>query len=96
MNKLELDHEVFGKLTVICEHDEPGQYGHTQWLCLCDCGREAIVEGYRLTAGRVTMCPACSSELPQGGIVGKTYPKVRSHMSVDDLFKEMKAKEATQ
>ena len=44
----------FGRLKVL---EFAGvRHGHAQWRCLCDCGNAAVVQGTKLTGGRVVSC----------------------------------------
>lgn len=45
----------FGMLTVI-DRAESSPQGHRRWLCLCDCGKEAIVIGSNLKRGTTVSC----------------------------------------
>lgn len=45
----------FGKLKVI-ERKDVNKCGNYRWLCLCDCGKEVIVNGTALTSGQTTSC----------------------------------------
>lgn len=40
----------FGKLFVL-KQIENNKHGHSQWLCLCDCGNKKIVLGHSLKGG---------------------------------------------
>jgi hypothetical protein len=57
--KLNLIGKKFGKLTVISEYhgkEKKSYEEHSVWNCLCECGKEHLVVGYYLTAGRVNSC----------------------------------------
>lgn len=45
----------FGSLVVL-KQVENNERSETQWLCLCDCGRECVKAGWRLTGGRTKSC----------------------------------------
>jgi hypothetical protein len=49
----DLTGQRFGSLVVM---ECAGVRGNAQWLCKCDCGNEAIVNGNRLTGGNTTSC----------------------------------------
>jgi site-specific DNA-methyltransferase (adenine-specific) len=56
MQKLELDGQTFGRLTVLCE-DGRSNAGKVQWICACECGTpEVIVIGSKLVNGHTTSC----------------------------------------
>lgn len=64
MNRLiDLTNKKFGKLTVIKRAEngvrKSGQK-YTRWLCLCDCGKEVIVDGFELRRNKCTNC-GCES-----------------------------------
>jgi hypothetical protein len=44
----------FGRLMVIARADKKVANGNIQWLC--DCGRQIIVDGYRLRSGQTRSC----------------------------------------
>ena len=47
--------ERFGRLTII-ENAGKSKYGHTQFLCQCDCGNTTIVNGAYLKSGNTRSC----------------------------------------
>ena len=55
MKLLDLTGQRFGRLTVL-ERAENGNRGKVYWLCRCDCGNTARVEGYRLRKGETRSC----------------------------------------
>lgn len=54
-NMLQLTGERFGKLTAIARVSNDA-FGRAVWRCLCDCGREADVAGFRLKRGHTRSC----------------------------------------
>lgn len=46
----------FGRLMVIARADKKVANGNIQWLCDCDCGRQIVVDGYRLRSGQTRSC----------------------------------------
>lgn len=52
----------YGLLTVI-KRAENSSTGQTQWLCICDCGRETIVRGTDLRKGAVKSCTCLRNKL---------------------------------
>lgn len=53
--RMDLTGQRFGQLVVI-DYDHTGDRYKTYWRCLCDCGNEAVVEGYSLRSGRTSSC----------------------------------------
>lgn len=52
----------FGILVVVGPSTERVGRGTKSWACLCDCGKEKIIEGYRLFNGYAQSCSrGCSS-----------------------------------
>lgn len=47
--------KVFGRLTVI-GRIENNQRGNTRWLCQCECGNKAEIEGNKLLTNNTTSC----------------------------------------
>lgn len=60
-----------GKLVVI-ERAGTNKYGNATWRCLCDCGKETIVSGGKLTGGTTKSC-GC---LKTNDLTGKRYGKI--------------------
>ena len=52
---VDLTGKRFGQLTVI-RHDHANDHGSQYWRCRCDCGKEAVVEGSKLTGGKTKSC----------------------------------------
>lgn len=55
-NVIDLTGKKFGKLTVIKEVSKLKKYGHSRWLCLCECGTEIVKYDSDLTFKKVTHC----------------------------------------
>jgi hypothetical protein len=55
MKKIELSGQVFGSLSVIKEDGRTND-GKVKWLCECDCGRTASVNGRHLRGGKIKSC----------------------------------------
>lgn len=51
----------FGRLIVI-EKAENNRWGQIQWLCLCDCGQEAVVRGCYLVSNHTKSCGCLQKE----------------------------------
>lgn len=49
----------FGRLLV---KSKVSQSGKSQWLCTCDCGKQAVVSGSQLKSGRTKSCGCLKSE----------------------------------
>lgn len=56
MKRLELEGKKFGKLTVMSFDNSDNSHGDTFWKCQCDCGKEVIKRGTRLTSGQIKSC----------------------------------------
>lgn len=64
--------QVFGKLTVIERYENNTKSGNAQWLCICTCGNNAIVNGSKLRNGRTKSC-GCNRK----NSVAQGYSKTR-------------------
>ena len=51
----------FGKLIVL-KWIGKDKWGHSKWLCQCDCGNKIIVLGYGLTSGNTKSCGCLQKE----------------------------------
>lgn len=51
---VDLTGQRFGRLLVLAEHHRDRDGVH--WLCCCDCGRQAIVNGRKLRSGSTVSC----------------------------------------
>lgn len=59
--KIDLTGQRYGKLTVIgIAVDEVGK--KKKWLCLCDCGKEAIISSSNLRSGHTKSCIKCGHD----------------------------------
>ena len=52
---VDLKNSVFGSLTVIRKNGN-SKKGYANWLCLCDCGKEATVRSDHLKSGNTKSC----------------------------------------
>lgn len=50
----------YGAWTVL-ERAGKDKGGHILWVCRCDCGREAVVQGGNLRSGRSASCQSCGN-----------------------------------
>lgn len=57
----DLSGSVFTRLTVIGYAGKSA--GKSNWLCLCECGKEKIVRGTHLTSGKIKSCRCLEFEL---------------------------------
>jgi hypothetical protein len=48
--------DVYGKLTVISKSEHRTKNGNVHWLCQCECGGTAVVDGRNLAVGQSTSC----------------------------------------
>lgn len=58
---IDLTGTTFGRLTVI-SRAENTRNGQAQWLCVCECGRETVVQGGHLRSGHTTSCGCLRAE----------------------------------
>lgn len=58
-NIIDLAGQRFGSWTVIKLGKTPPNRKGAYWLCLCDCGTEAVVNGSALRRGKSTGCNWC-------------------------------------
>ena len=66
--------QKFGKLLAIREADR-GKRKRTQWLCLCDCGKEKIAYASYLKNGQTKSCGCSSRERYYKSLLGKRFGK---------------------
>ena len=73
--KLDLTNFKIGKLTVISP--APSRNGKTYWNCVCECGKETIVQTYSLSTGLTKSC-GCSQHTGNKKInlLGKKFGKL--------------------
>lgn len=67
--------QKFGRLIAI-EREKiisSGRY-RIVWLCQCDCGNDAIVEGSALRSGKTKSCGCLSAELSRARRLGRALP----------------------
>jgi hypothetical protein len=58
---MDLTGQRFGRLTVVLFAGKD-KYGHTEWLCRCDCGTEKIIMSTHLRTGKIKSCGCLKSE----------------------------------
>lgn len=58
---IDLTGQTFGNLTVIKQVQTEGKGAH--WLCACNCGNTAIIDGGKLRAGVVKSCGCLSGKM---------------------------------
>ncbi|MDD5064951.1 MAG: hypothetical protein PHQ35_09390 [Phycisphaerae bacterium] len=71
--KIDFTGRKFGRLTVIGR--EENKNSRVMWLCICDCGKNTIVDGRNLKTGTTKSCGCLSAEL-------KTK-RFRKHYGID-------------
>ena len=54
--KIDLAGKRFGKLMVVMDSGRRSKRREVMWTCLCDCGKNTIVEGYELRRGHTRSC----------------------------------------
>lgn len=60
MRLIDMTGEKHGSLIVVGRANDDSS-GHTRWMCDCDCGESAIVDGYALRTGHQTTCGKCKT-----------------------------------
>ncbi len=85
MGKLvDLAGKTFGEYTVLDEHRcVDGK--HVEWRCLCSCGAERWVDGYRLRTGRSTRCKSCVDAAKVRDLRGKRFGRL---VAVENVGKD--------
>lgn len=60
----DLSGKRFGRLTVLrrCNEEVNHSYGHSVWICVCNCGKETVVYGSSLLQGRTKSCGCYQAE----------------------------------
>lgn len=59
-NFIDISGKKYGRLLVLSYYGTKNR--RSQWLCKCDCGKEVIVDGYRLRSGKTKSCGCLSKE----------------------------------
>jgi len=62
--------QVFGKLTIIEQVDDPRKGAH--WRCLCECGNTTVTAGCRIVSGKTTSCGCWKRNCQRTHGMGKT------------------------
>ena len=63
----------FGNLTIVsrCEND---RFGRSQWVCVCDCGKEHVAAFFRMKSGHTKSCGCIKrGNVTHGMSSSKTY-----------------------
>lgn len=84
MKRKDLTGQRYGRLTVV-EFAGTAKNGNAQWLCQCDCGNTAVVDGYRLRRGTTTSCGCYRREYMSKAI--RENPKTVAQMGQKAQFK---------
>jgi 5-methylcytosine-specific restriction endonuclease McrA len=63
VTRLNLVGKTFGRLTVIA-FETPTKEGHSQFLCMCSCGNEAVCLGKYLNSGKRKTCGCANKKGP--------------------------------
>lgn len=61
--RIDLVGQNFGRLTVL-EFAGRDRSGRSRWKCLCDCGKQKIIDGYHLKKQHIRSCGCLKTELP--------------------------------
>ena len=56
MRLISLEGQRFGKLTVVKRNKVNDKHGKPLWVCVCDCGNDALVLGNHLKNGNTKSC----------------------------------------
>jgi len=56
---MDLSDKRFGRLVAVDPYCVLGKHYKSKWICVCDCGNEAIIEAHNLLSGRTKSC-GCS------------------------------------
>ncbi len=78
MRRLELSGQKFWFWTVI-SFSNVSNNGHSQWNCVCVCGKEQVVTGWNLKAGYSKSCGCKTSELIVNSITTHGMAKTPLH-----------------
>lgn len=74
MKRSNLVGQQFGKLLVLQDYGNTAA-GHSQWLCICDCGKEVVRTATSLTRSKYSSCgcwkPPCGPKSPNWEGVGE-------------------------
>jgi len=54
--------KIFGRLKVVDQINND-KFGHSRWLCLCNCGKIKIIAGRYLKSGDIKSCGCINKEL---------------------------------
>ena len=54
----DLTGKKYNRLTVLSRTEHRG--GNAKWVCLCDCGKQSIVSGNKITSGHTKSCGCLS------------------------------------
>ncbi len=73
--RVDLTGKTFGRLVVI-EVDSRDNRGRLRWSCLCDCGKQKVIDSRHLVQGKTVSCGCYSGEL--GAWWGKETAHKRS------------------
>ncbi|MDV0431668.1 alcohol dehydrogenase [Lactiplantibacillus sp. DA1] len=81
MRLKDLTGETFSRLTVI-ERAESAPNGNARWLCQCSCGRQVVVDSYRLRKGITKSCGCLRADVSRKNIFEN--PQTRKNMGRSD------------
>lgn len=82
MSKLiDMTGKKFGRLTVTSRGENRNSRKDSYWNCICDCGNEAIVSGYKLRTGHTQSCGCLHSEVCADMLRTHGYSDTPTHVS---------------
>lgn len=60
---IDMTGQKFGRWLVLSRAENNRRRGAARWFCLCECGRERVVDGYNLRSGRSRSCDCLQREI---------------------------------
>lgn len=85
--------QKFGKWLVL-QKEKPNRYGHSKWLCRCECGKETILYGNSLTHNRSTQCHKCASWKGCGEVSGYYWTQLKNGAKKRNIKFDIQIEEA--
>ena len=85
---IDLKGKRFGRLTIL-KRVENGKWGHTRWLCECDCGNIIEVVGYYLITGHTQSCGCLRKEIVRVRSLKHGHAKPEAHTKTYQAWQNM-------
>ena len=75
MGVIDLTGQQFGRLTALERAEKPEgiKSRNAYWLCQCDCGNTAIVDGSHLRSGNTKSCGCLHKKIISNNLIGKKF-----------------------